>query len=492
MCVQLNWGFRYYRVTGKDGKEGPLRCRRSTSQIEALHYHLRRLLHNAHNISQVKAVLLLAEYLTRWNTRQAARSLGEPAYGWYDFTMMEGIVELAAKCEVTEYPYLRLTTEYQFNPDHVFYVWPGEVDSDAESDEDDTDDELDGDGDGDGDNIVMMTSNEPEEEVGLDDEEQAETDRECRIREAVEKIVRSTDKPLTRMEAAKLGVDPTPAAATTPSKVNPSGGVVLVVPGSMTIYEWRLMHLMEGKGYVAPSKTQGAAQYAKEWNLHAERAIMQGSNDGVHYELRKLNSNLAVNIYAIQTETANARATLRPLYTVLKELQAKFTARNAARTDYGRVVVEAPEVREEMMVESTPGKLPPSSAPVSKEKKTRAPARCRECGHVRHGKIATACGTLRYHCHKVGQSKQPCRLPEDHHATVAATGHASHVYKKDPALDLTQDPTVFRSSWVKSKYGCQYCVLQVHHPNFPEPEPEPGSDAEPEVAPMDVSTEAFD
>ena len=96
------------------------------------------------------------------------------------------------------------------------------------------------------------------------------------------------------------------------------------------------------------------------------------------------------------------------------------------------------------------------------------------------------------HCHRVGQSKQPCRLPEDHHAKVAADGHASHVHKKDPALDLTQDPTVFRSSWVKSKYGCQHCVLQVHHPNFPEPEPQPGSDAEPDVAPMDVSTEALD
>jgi len=53
-CLSDKPGVSYYcRAVGRNGKEGPLRSRRGTSQIEALHYHLRRLLHGAHNIGSL-------------------------------------------------------------------------------------------------------------------------------------------------------------------------------------------------------------------------------------------------------------------------------------------------------------------------------------------------------------------------------------------------------------------------------------------------------
>ena len=40
------------------------------------------------------------------------------------------------------------------------------------------------------------------------------------------------------------------------------------------------------------------------------------------------------------------------------------------------------------------------------------------------------------------------------------------------------------------EHGCQHCVLKVHHPDFPEPEPD--ADTEPDVVCMDVSKEIED
>ena len=286
----------YYRAVDRNGKEGPLRCRRGTSQIEALHYHLRRLLHGAHNIGQRKAILLLAEYLGRWNSRQAARSHGEPWYQWYDFGKMEDIVELAAQCGVVEYPHLRLTSEYEVDPEHVFYAWP------STAEDDDAMEEGTGSTEDDEDIPSLQQDSDSEDE----DVEMIEAgrEREQQIENTVRDILRCSDRPKTRDELTRLGRNPNPSGPT-PSQLPANGDDQLVTTQSLSMYEWSLLRDFGAKGRTVPN-IQGADDYVKQWNAHARAAAARGLVDGCHYQLRKIDKQLAVDMSALQVTLASS------------------------------------------------------------------------------------------------------------------------------------------------------------------------------------------
>ena len=462
----------YYHAKGKGGKDGPLRCRRGTSQLEALHYHLRRLLHGAHNIGQIKAVLMLAEYITRYNSRQAHRSHGGPDYRWYDFGKMEKTVELAANCGVKEYPYLELTSEYAINTDDTFYVVKTASDENEGQGEEATvsSDDLTGELDEDGNmNEMPQLFSDGDDDDDEDDAELGgvETEHERVVREEVARMVRSTTNPMTRAEAAKLGRDPTPASIT-PSQVNPSGGESLVVPGNLTVYEWRTMRLLAGKAMVA-SSLESAGPYVQEWNSRADRAAAQGRLDGVSYLLRRLNAEIAVKLSTIERETSRSRATTRPIYNRLQELQKKFRVRDEA-ANFEATVVESPSERQDTPAQGPTGKSHASSAPERKQQpKKRMEFRCGTCNHYRNGDLAARCGTKDYHPTtkgKKGQKKVCLLADQSEFHGVGNTMRRTGFFQLDPAWDPA-DATKLNLKMVTSRCGCQYCQRELRHPEHP-------------------------
>ena len=465
----------YYRATDRNGNEGPLRSRRGTSQIEALHYHLRRLLHGAHNVSQVKAVLLLAEYISRWNSRQAARSHSEPWYTWYDFGKMEAIVELAAQCGVVEYPHLRLTSEYEVDPEHIrhLYAWPAELDTDVDESAPGLVDDTDSEEDEDEADAELAEEQRERARLHRDQLHQTHENRLQQAQDTARHIAGSSDKPGTRAESSKMGAD-TNAAGPSKSQVPVNGDELLVTSGNLSMYEWRLLRTFDSRGLVAPTVSK-ADQYVTRWNGHSDAMAALGKADGCHYQLRKINKQIAVDLYTLQKDTSNARDTLRSAFDQLKEFDAKMAERNAQmaeRSDgaaFEDTETRVAQPRAEHPNKPIEARMPPSSivdrahraVPEGKERK-RLPRRCGNCKHIYQGVSAKTVGMDVYH------PSGKCLLEgNEKHCAVAAR---SRQHKLDPSINAGDaDPSVFHQSWVHSQWGCQYCMNGLRHP-FPDPD----------------------
>ena len=208
---------------------------------------------------------------------------------------MESIVELAAQCGVVEYPHLRLTSEYEVDPDHVFYAWPSTVEeNDTAMDERaDLDDDLP--------SLVEDSDSEDDDDVEMIE---AGQDREQQIEDTVRSILRCSDRPSTRDELTRLGRTPNPAGPT-PSQKPAAGEDQLVTPKSLSMYEWSLLRDFGAKGKTAPS-LNAAHDYVSSWNAHAKAAAARGSVDGCHYQLRKIDRQLAVDLTAFQVTPASS------------------------------------------------------------------------------------------------------------------------------------------------------------------------------------------
>ena len=117
-------------------------------------------------------------------------------------------------------------------------------------------------------------------------------------------ILRCSDRPSTRDELTRLGRTPNPAGPT-PSQFPAAGEDLLVTPKSLSRHEWSLLRDFGSKGWTAPS-LNAADEYVRRWNAHAKAAAARGLVDGCHYQLRKIDKQLAVDMSALQVTLASS------------------------------------------------------------------------------------------------------------------------------------------------------------------------------------------